>query len=632
LCGIFGIYGYVDKQLITKMSDILAHRGPDDVGFFFDENIALGNRRLSIIDIKGGHQPIHNEDSSMWVTFNGEIYNFQELRQELERRGHKFYTDSDTEVIIHAYEEWQENCTKKFNGMWAFAIWDSVREQLFLSRDMVGIKPLYYFFDGNKFVFASEIKAILLEKSIQKTPNDRVIYEYLAYALHDHTEQTFFNGVMALLPGHNLIVNKKGIRSERYWDMAYISKETESLTRSDDFYAKSFFELLKNSVQLRLISEVPIGTCLSGGLDSSSIVFLINRLLFPNPNLIKVIGEKQKTFSACYEEKRIDEREYIEEVTRHTTAEKNFIFPSSEQLWMDIKKLVYYQDEPFVSVSVFAQWSVMKLASTKVKVVLDGQGGDELLAGYSAYYGVFLMNLLKERKIYSFIKELLLSLDLTLSYFKRYVLFSPRSKRLNESKRLLDENFIHRFDRAAEANDKNGALPRPAYSEGVVFNLPGLAEQLYLDLTKFSLPALLRYEDRNSMAFSVEARVPFLDPRLIGYVFSLPISQRLKNGWTKYILRNAMKGILPEKILKRRSKVGFATPEVKWLRELRKEIREVFASAEFGKRKYFNQKEILRKFDDFCDGKLESHAMIFWRILNLEMWLRIFFDNQTGML
>jgi len=562
----------MDKQLITKMSDILAHRGPDDVGFFFDENIALGNRRLSIIDIKGGHQPIYNEDSSICITYNGEIYNFQELRQELEKRGHKFYTSSDTEVIIHAYEEWKEDCAKKFNGMWAFAIWDSKRKQLFLSRDMVGIKPLYYFFDGKKFIFASEIKAILLEKSIQKTPNDQIIYEYLIYGLHDHTEQTFFSGIMALPPGHNLIVDKKGIRLEKYWDIVYINKETESSSRSDNFYAKNFLELFKNSVQLRLISEVPIGTCLSGGLDSSSIVFLINKLLFPNPDLIKVIGEKQKTFSSCYEEKRIDEREYIEEVTRHTTAQKNFIFPSSEQLWTDIEKLVYYQDEPFASTSVFAQWSVMKLARTKVKVVLDGQGGDELLAGYSAYYGVFLMNLLREKKIYSFIKELFSSLNLTLRYFKQYISFPP-SKRLSESKRLLNENFVSQFNRVAEANDKNATLQRPPYSEGVDFNLPKLPELLYLDVMKFSLPALLRYEDRNSMAFSIEARVPFLDPRLIEYVFSLPTSQRLKNGWTKYILRNAMKGILPEKILKRKNKVGFATPEVKWLRELGKEIR-----------------------------------------------------------
>jgi asparagine synthase (glutamine-hydrolysing) len=609
MCGIFGTFGSVDKELFNAMSDSLRHRGPDDVGFFFDNNVALGNTRLSIIDIKKGHQPIHNEDSTIWITFNGEIYNFQELRMELEKLGHKFYTNSDTEAIVHAYEEWGENCVKKFNGMWAFAIWDKNKKQLFLSRDRLGIKPLYYYFDGKRFIFASEIKAIILDKSISRIPNDRIIYQYLVHGLHDHTEQTFFSQIKKLLPAHNLLADENGVQVQRFWDIQYINNETQSTSINDDVYAERFLELFKDSVRLQLISEVPIGTCLSGGLDSSSIAYMINHLLINNAEVIKVIGERQKTFTACFEDEQIDERKYAEEVIAQTRAEGNFVLPSSERLWEDIKKLVYFQEEPFMSSSVYAQWCVMKLASQKVKVVLDGQGGDELFAGYVLYYLMFLQDLWKKRKIGNFIKELLSSLDILAPYLKLY-LSLPYSKRLSEIKNLLDDEFVSEFGSITDI---------PKYED-----LPTL---LYGEITKTSLPALLRYEDKNSMALSIEARVPFLDHRLVEYIFSLPITQKLKNGWTKRILRNAMKGMVPEKVRKRRKKIAFATPEAAWLRELGKEIREVLVSHEFGERRYFDQQEILKKFDEFRCGKSGNYANIFWRILNLELWFRIFIDK-----
>jgi len=613
MCGVFGVFGSIDTELVKAMSGVLKHRGPDDSGFFFDDAVALGNTRLSIIDVKGGHQPIHNEDSTIWITFNGEIYNFQELRPKLEKSGHKFYTDSDTEVIVHAYEEWGENCVREFNGMWAFAIWDSNKKHLILSRDRLGIKPLYYFFDGKRFVFASEIKAILLDKSIPKKPNDKVIYDYLVYGHHDHTEQTFFSQINRLLPAHNLLVNANGVQIKKYWDIEYLNKETENSDANDSIYARKFLDLFEDSIRLQLISEVPLGTCLSGGLDSSSIVCMINKLLLQNTDLVEVIGERQKTFTACFKEKEIDEREYVEEIISNTKAEKNFLYPNSKQLWKDIRNIVYYQDEPFMSSSVYAQWCVMRAASQKVKVILDGQGGDELLAGYEPYYLFLIQELWKKKKIGGFIKELLLGFDIISPYVKRY-LFSLFNKRLNETKELLDKSFISEFSPKAEIDQKYGDLP----------------ELLRIEMTQTSLPPLLRYEDKNSMAFSVESRVPFLDHRLVEYVFSIPITQRLKNGWTKYILRNAMKDALPEKIRKRRRKIGFRTPEVAWLREIGKEIGEIFASREFGERKYFNQKEIVERFNEFQDGRLDRYANTFWRILNLEMWFRVFIDEPNG--
>ncbi|MEM5829237.1 MAG: asparagine synthase (glutamine-hydrolyzing) [Candidatus Aenigmatarchaeota archaeon] len=608
MCGIAGYFGIENKLLLKKMLKILKHRGPDDCGVFFDKNIALGNRRLSIIDIKLGKQPIHNEKKDIWIVFNGEIYNFLELREELIKLGHNFYTKSDTETIVHAYEEWGVKCLEKLNGMFAFAIWDKRKRILFLARDRFGIKPLYYYLDGKKFIFASEIKAILQDKSIQIMPNEKSIYKFLVYGFNDDEEETFFEGIKRLLPAHYMVVKKNDIKIKRYWKLK-IGKRLKKFKNEDEI-AEQLYNLLEDSIKKHLISEVPVGTCLSGGIDSSLIVCVINKLLKKNGNLTKVIGEMQKTFSAVYDDKKIDERKYIEEIIKFTGVEKNYTFPSSKKLWKDLKKIVYFQDEPFLGPSIYAQWEVMKLASKKVKVLLDGQGGDEIFAGYIPYYGIYFRNLLKEKKYFQLLKEFLLSLDLTLPFVFKY--FSQKRVE-SEIKKMLDENFVKKYEKKV----KNKWIGND------------LAKFLQLEITKTSLPRLLRYEDRNSSAFSIEARVPFLDHRIVEFVFSLPISMRIKNGWTKYILRKAVKGIVPEKIRWRRSKIGFAVPEKKWLIELKDKITKIFLSKEFESRKYFNQEEIVRKFKYFCEGKLnEEHARIFWRILVLEFWFRVFLNRK----
>jgi len=607
MCGICGMTDFssvIDKNLVKRMTRTLKHRGPNDEGWFFDKNVGLGNRRLSIIGIETGHQPIHNEDKTIWITQNGEIYNFQELREILKGK-HKFYTETDTEVIIHAYEEWGEKCVTKFNGMWAFAIWDSKKKRLFLSRDRFGEKPLYYFFDGRKFVFASEIKSIFQDEKIRKNPNDKKIYEYLLYGLHDSDEDTFFEKIERLLPAHYMIVDKKGIRIKRYWNLR-VNNKFDFSSKKDEEYARKFYELLEDSIRLRLVSEVPIGTCLSGGLDSTTVAVIINKLLVSGGVSKEMVGEKQKTFSAVYKDKDVDEREYIEEVAKNTGIEKNFIFPTSQNLWKEMKNLVYHQDEPFGGPSIFAQWSVMKLARKKVTVVLDGQGGDEILAGYIPYYGIYFFNLFQKKQFVHLSKEILLSLDLTLPFVKK---FFAESKHESEIKRMLNSSFVSAFNKRSKTKWQGNDL----------------AKFLYSEVTQNSIPRLLRYEDKNAMAFSIEPRVPFLDYRIVEYIFSLPINQRIKNGWTKYILRNAVKGLVPEKIRKRRSKIGFAVPERKWLLELKDKIMKTFLSDEFGQSKYFNQKEVIKKFKEFCDGKInDNYVRIFWRILILEMWIKVF--------
>jgi asparagine synthase (glutamine-hydrolysing) len=610
MCGICGVVNFkpnVNKTLVRKMSKTLVHRGPDDEGYFFDKNAGLGNRRLSIIDIKAGHQPIHNEDETVWITFNGEIYNFQELREILGIK-HKFYTNSDTEVIVHAYEEWGEECVKRFNGMWAFALWDSKKKRLFLSRDRFGEKPLYYHSRNKEIVFASEAKALLQDKAIGRVPNDKIIYDYLLYGQHDHSDETFFEGIKVLPPAHIMIFDEQGVKIKRYWDLK-INKRLEFSSKNDEEYAKKFYELLEDAVKMRLVSEVPLGVCLSGGLDSSTIVSIIDDLLIRGGVKRDSIGKRLKTFSAVFDDKKIDERRYIEEVIRNFNVEKNYIFPDSKSLWKDVRKLVYYHDEPFGGTSIHAQWEVMKIVKKKVTVVLDGQGGDELLAGYIPYYGIFFFDLWKNRKIPQLMKEFILSLDLTSSFIRRYV---KEPRREGEIKNMLKQDFVSKHDRTAKPKWKGDDF----------------AEFLYQDIVRNSLPRLLRNEDRISMAFSIETRVPFLDHRLVEYVFSLPVNQRIKNGWTKFILRNAMKGVLPEKIRKRRSKIGFATPEVQWFMELKDKIRGVLSSKRFGNRKYFNQEEVLRLFDEFCEGKLDDdYTRVFWRILNLEIWFEVFFDE-----
>jgi asparagine synthase (glutamine-hydrolysing) len=373
------------------MSERIAHRGPDGEGTWIGGSIGLAHRRLAIIDLsQDAHQPMTNEDGSLLLVFNGEIYNFVELRKELIGCGHLFRSKGDSEVILHAYEEWGTECLTRFNGMWAFALWDEKKQQLFCARDRFGIKPFYYTEAGGSFLFASEIKALLAHPDAGKEPDDEMFRTYLAWGVLDHTERTMVAGVSQLRPAHAMVVTATGHKEPfRYWDVT-VNPAVSSGT-ADGPAADRLLELLRDATRIHLRSDVAVGTCLSGGIDSSALTMLINGII--RDEAPESVGSRQKTFSAVFTDKRFDESRYIDEVVTVSGVDAYRTEPSAEQVWDDLQKILYMQDEPFGSLSIYAQYCVMRLASERVKVVLDGQGADELLAGYLAYEWSYILGL-----------------------------------------------------------------------------------------------------------------------------------------------------------------------------------------------------------------------------------------------
>lgn len=656
MCGIVGIYFFEEgnrREWIKKMTHSLLHRGPDDEGFLavnyesgktypltgkesrvsglrLEEfncpaHLFLGHRRLSILDLSpSGHQPMTNEDGTFWIVHNGEVYNYPEIRKELEPLGHHFHSQTDTEVILHAYEEWGTDCLKHFNGMWAFAILDLKRKRMFCSRDRAGVKPFYYFYDGRRFCFASEIKALLHMDHSSVEPNEQIIADYLFSGLIDHTRETFLKNIFQLQPGEYLLLEDKKLTIRSYWDIE--AKEVRYAREGD--YAERFHELLQDSIRLRLRSDVPIGSCLSGGLDSSSIVCMANKLMFDGQSIdLSLVGERQKTFSSCFENPAYDEQKFIELVIRQTGAEKNYVFPNPEELFTDLTKLIWHQDEPFGSTSIYAQWKVMEHANEKgVKVLLDGQGGDELLAGYPPSFYALFKQTIRQVALASLIKEVkgfLKHQDWRIDQFIPRVMaalvpdiFKPLFQHLSHNGlQWIEGSFKEKYYR-------NVTKPNRFENE--------LNNYLYHIFRSSVLPGLLHYEDRNSMANSIETRLPFLDYRLVEFVFGLPIELKIKEGVTKVILREAMGGILPEEIRNRMDKMGFVTPEAVWFRTtLREQIREIINSKSFSERGFFNIANVKKTFNDHCKGKADNHSMI-WRCVNLELWLRLFIDKSMG--
>ncbi|GMX57713.1 MAG: asparagine synthase (glutamine-hydrolyzing) [Candidatus Yanofskyibacterium parasiticum] len=610
MCGIAGIlntdHKSVDKGTLERMIRIMKYRGPDDEGFYTDEFIGMGQCRLSIIDLSSsGHQPMSNADKSLWIVFNGEIYNYIELRAQLQAKGHKFISNSDTEVIIHAYQEWGHDCLNRFNGMWAFCIWDKRKKEFFCSRDRFGIKPFYYFFQNGKFAFASEIKA-LLELDIVPRVNDKLIYDFLMFGMLDHTDETFFKSINKLPPASFMKISKDGaLTVERYWDFE-VSDELGNGQENDLQYYEKFKDLFIDSVRLRLRSDVPIGSCLSGGLDSSSIVCMFDRLLAGGPE------KKQKTFSSCFEDSRFDERDYIEEVAKITGTEKNYIFPTAEEFLKEIDDIIFHQDEPFAGPQIIAQWDVFKAAKTKVKILLDGQGGDENLCGYRKFYFFYLQKLFKAGRYLKFSKEAAQFFASTeiirTTDFKNGLKYFKFGRMFSDTKNCLNEIFSEKFqDRVLDFGYNTN-----------------LGQRIKEDVTRWSLPALLRYEDKNSMAFSIESRLPFLDYRLVEYMARLPLSQKMRNGWTKFVLRQAMKGVIPEKIERRKSKLGFSTPEELWLKKnLFKNINSVFKNPVFIT-EYANKKMIQNYVNCELFGKNQMPLNVISRFYILELWGRRF--------
>jgi asparagine synthase (glutamine-hydrolysing) len=633
MCGIFGFAGRPDRQLLGRMGAAVAHRGPDDAGAFETPSVSLGHRRLSIIDREGGHQPVANEDETVWLVYNGEVYNYRELRTELEGSGHEFRTHSDSEVIVHAYEEWGPECASRFNGMWAFAVADlrgagedGSGGKLVLNRDHFGIKPLYYARspESGRLLFASEIKALLQDPELVAEPDDQLVFEYLQHGFHDHRAETFFRGVYhvpsatwievaldgsgapegggdAPAPGAHVPGRLAApLESTAYW--------APVLSRHGGDDPADFRRRFRESVERRLVSEVPVGSCLSGGLDSTTIVSFMSELLKEDvPDATSLRGQL-KTFSAVFDGDPIDEREYIETAVESTGADTTYTSPTSHGFIGELRDFVWHQEEPIVSTGPYAQWCVMRSAREQVTVLLDGQGGDELIAGYVPYQLVYLRQLRKEGKYGELRKE---------SMAARDVLWPLAKRRLKQRRKHLPARSLLRPGFLARTTD-------PGYGR----SQSDLKERLLQDTLTYSLPCLLRYEDRNSMAFSIESRVPYLDQELVDHILTLPEDAIVRHGWSRWILRAALKGTLPEKIRLRRWKVGFTTPEMRWIKARRAAFTSLYQSPAFQARPYWDGEAVVQAFRACCRGEVEE-SMFFWRAANVELWLREFVDRSV---
>lgn len=597
MCGIAGQIardgGEADPVLVRAMAEQLAHRGPDGEGEFFSGVVGLAHRRLAIAGPSvEGRQPMANEDGSLLIVFDGEIYNSPDLRNDLMAAGHTFATATDTEVVLHAYEEWGHSCLARFNGMWAFALRDDRRRELFCARDRLGVKPFYYTVTGDSFLFASEIKALLMHPDVGRKPNDRMLLTFLAWGVADHTSETMYDGIFQIPPAHFIVVSEAGAgKPQRYWDIAV--NGARQGTVDDGTAAREVRNLLTDAVRLRLRSDVPVGTCLSGGIDSSTIVALVNTILST--------ADRQKTFSVTFDDPRFDESRHIDTMVAATGVANRRTTPDTEGLWEDIERLLSVQDEPFASLSIYAQYCVMRLASREVKVILDGQGADEHLAGYIAYQMPYIRGLLRRGEILPALREVAGSARHHGSFFS----WAARQAHVRSERRSL----------------LLGDAPEVLRYAG------SLDEVLLREITATNLPLLLHWGDRNAAAFSIEARVPFLDYRLVEYLAALPLDQKIRRGITKYVLRQAIRGLVPDAIRCRMDKMGFVTPEEAWMKgELSAHILALFSSPAFATRPYWDAERVLENYREFLGGK-SPYSTEFWRIACAELWLRRFGDR-----
>jgi len=661
MCGIFGIFQKngqsVDLNLLQRAAKLLRHRGPDDEGYLLINtssgktvscggidtmpglifppvsaykneifDLAFAFRRLAVIDLSpGGHQPMASANGSLWIVFNGEIYNYRSLREELKGKGHFFHTATDTEVVLAAYLEWGETCLDRLEGMWAFALWDNPRGRLFLARDPFGIKPLYYLNENDKFIFGSEIKALVTKGGTPFQPDDESIYRYLMGGDLPSPRQgrTFFRNVFSLPAAHKLHVDRtsNSLQGQRYWNLPELSDGGDhSPAEVVDRYQELFFE----TVRFHLQSDVPIGSCLSGGVDSSSIVCVVNHLMRDGGISIEQIGERQKTFSAVYQTPgRYNERGYVEKVIEATHAEANFVFPSLQRLQEEIEDLIWHQEEPFGSTSIFAQWCVMKMARERgVTVLLDGQGADELLGGYRPF-GIYLNDVTRragwlrawqEARVIESVTNLGAFFLMGEALIRRFPLGWTRSMRRQRARQqsdlsVLQPDFAAGFRHQTHADWVD-------WSEHMTLN-----QHLWTILEESSLPHLLRYEDRNSMAFGVEARVPFLERRLVEFSFTVAAKWRIHQGWTKWILRQAMEGIVPPEVNWRTDKVGFETPEGDWLRQWLTNEKNILGKHALSAA-YLDLQVIRTRMGQWIEKGRDPGPDAIWRWVCLEMWLR----------
>jgi asparagine synthase (glutamine-hydrolysing) len=641
MCGINGIAlssrsrRSIDISVLERMRDVLTHRGPDDQGIFVDAQtarIGLGHRRLSIVDIKAGHQPMSNEDGTLQIIYNGEIYNHAEFRSPLVARGHVYNTHSDTETILHLYEEYGAGCVDHLRGMFAFAIWDSRKRELFIARDRLGVKPLYYVQtnDGSLY-FASEIKALLEASAIKPELNYQALPDYLA----NHApsgEETLFRGVKRLLPGHTMLWSDGPIQIKRYWDVSF--RKDESSGYSDDDYIAEWSDLFRESVRLRLMADVPLGMFLSGGIDSSAIAAVMSAM----------VADPIKTFSVAFAEREANELEYARLVAKTFKTDHREVVVSPEEFFAALPKLVWHEDEPIAHPSSVALYFVSRLASQHVKVVLTGEGSDELLAGYGRYRKTILNMRLGAHYHYLLpagvrnsvrnkIPALPLGPRLRQKLQRTFLTLSP------DIESIYLDNFAV-FPRAMQSElltrevcEHIGAAARDPYlvirSALRKTDATSLLDRLLYADTKMYLHELLMKQDQMSMAASIESRVPFLDHKLVEFSASLPERMKLRGATTKYILRESMKGVLPNEILSR-PKMGFPVPVGAWFRGAFKDVIDDYVLSERAMgRGVFDPvfvQSLVRRHQELG----EDHSERLWALVNFEIWQRQFFDGESA--
>jgi asparagine synthase (glutamine-hydrolysing) len=634
MCGICGIFlterdARVEREHLAAMNDQIVHRGPDDGGLFVEGRVGLAMRRLSIIDVKSGHQPLANEDENIWIVFNGEIYNHQRLRVELEAAGHRYRTHSDTETIVHLYEQYGRDCVHHLRGMFAFAIWDRPKRKLFIARDRLGIKPLYYWYENGVFLFGSEIKTILAYRGVKTKFNQAGLAEYLAFG-YLTGESSFFAGVKKLLPGHTLELDESGNASlQPYWDLL-VAADGDGRPRSH--YVKRYRELLEQCVESHLMSDVPLGVFLSGGLDSSVIAALT----------AKRRTEPIQTFAVGYGEEDYSELPFARQVAKHIESEHHEVRLGRQEFFDSLPKLIWHEDEPIVWPSSVSLYSVAKLARERVTVVLTGEGSDETLGGYTRY--AWTVKNAGLDRIYR---------SVTPNRLRRAVRAAINGVGLPANlRRKLEHTFLVRdgaswpsfyFDNfysafSAEEQDEllspsakvaahdayTGSMQHWEHSSGEL-----LHRLLYTDIKTY-LVELLMKQDQMSMAASIESRVPFLDHALVEFTASIPSRYALKGLAGKRILKEAVEDLLPYNIIYRK-KMGFPTPWAYWLAGPQlNDLEKMLLSPRTLERGFFQPEAVKKLFAEHRAHR-RDHGNRIWRLLNLELWMRVFLDRDYAL-
>jgi asparagine synthase (glutamine-hydrolysing) len=636
MCGIAGVMKFgqdvrVESSVIRQMCAAMVHRGPDDEGVYTDGRVGIGMRRLSIIDVAGGHQPISNEIGTVWIVFNGEIYNHSELRQQLEPRGHRYRTNSDTETIVHLYEEYGRDCVQHLRGMFAFAIWDREKQSLFIARDRLGIKPLYYRLTGDSLLFGSEIKVILADDGVRPQFHTAALPEYLAFG-YLAGENTFYQGIRKLMPGHWMEICANGdVSIQQYWDLNVSQTEQG---RDEAYFVHTYRDMLEEAVSSHLMSDVPLGVFLSGGVDSSAVAALMT----------KIRKSPIETFSVGYTEQSYSELPYARIVARHLNSIHHEVMVSEHEFFDALPQLIWHEDEPVVWPSSVSLYFVARLARERVTVVLTGEGSDETLGGYSRYAFTLKNQAFDQpyrRFTPAFARKIIRDL-----ISKSPVLGATIRRKLGHTFLGLDaaswssfyfDNFFSAFSESQQINLLTDQVRQQfpfgsAYEHVLSYwnNSKGemLQRLLYTDIKTY-LVELLMKQDNMSMAASIESRVPFLDHVLVEFATRIPRDVQLKGLSGKNILKKAMEGSLPHSILYR-PKLGFPTPWSGWLAGPRLDsIEKLLLEARSTERGFFRPDSIRRLFSEHRARHRDNYDRI-WRLLNLELWHRVCLENEAS--